>query len=57
MFVVCLVIRHRNGAAIGSTEDVVEASDVAEAERLAIERWRAQRPTCRYEPLVTTQRA
>ena len=48
VFVVCLVVRDRSGASIGSTKDIVEATDADEAERIAIERWRALRPTCRF---------
>jgi hypothetical protein len=56
VFVVCLVIRDRYGAPIGSTEDEVTANDPAEAERIAVEQWKAVRPSCRFEPLITTQR-
>ena len=47
----------RSSAVIGSTEDVVEADDAADAERIAIERWRALRPGCSFQALVTAQHA
>jgi hypothetical protein len=53
-FVVVLAVVW-NGATVGSTEDVIEARDAAEAERKAIEAWRAVRPGCSFRPLLTTQ--
>jgi hypothetical protein len=40
VFVVTLVVRDLHGASIVSTEDEVEATDAAEAERVTIERGR-----------------
>lgn len=51
-FVVTLEIRYR-GAAVGTTEDVIEAETADEAERIAIERWRAKRPNRAFAPLLT----
>lgn len=43
------------GATIGSTEDVIEAADAADAEAKAIEAWRGVRPGCSFRPLLTAQ--
>ena len=43
----------RRGACVGSTEDVIEAADAAEAEELAITAWRAARPDLTFAPLLT----
>jgi hypothetical protein len=54
LFVVRLaVVLH--GATVGSTEDVIEARDAADAEAKAIKAWRALRPGCSFRPLLTTQ--
>jgi hypothetical protein len=52
MFVVVLEMRLR-GACVGSTEDVIDAADAAEAEELAIAAWRAAEPDLTFAPLVT----
>ena len=51
-FIVLLEVRRR-GACVGSTEDVVEAVDAAEAEELAVERWKAARASYSFAPLLT----
>ncbi len=52
-FDVTLEMRRR-GTACGSTCDVIEAADAAEAEELAIAAWRALRPDLTFAPLLTT---
>jgi hypothetical protein len=42
-------------AVVGSTEDVIEARDAADAEAKAIKAWRALRPGRSFRPLLTTQ--
>jgi hypothetical protein len=56
MFEVTLEMR-RLGAACGSTCDVNEAADAAEAEELAIAAWRALRPNLTFVPLLTVAAA
>ena len=53
-FVVVLALVWK-GATVGSTEDVIEARDAADAEAKAIAAWRAARPGCSFRPLLTTQ--
>ena len=53
-FLVVLEVVWR-GAVVGSTEDVVEGEDAADAEAKAIAAWRAVRPGCSFRPLLTTQ--
>jgi hypothetical protein len=43
----------RQGARVGSTEDLIEAADAAEAEELVIAAWRAARPDHTFAPLLT----
>jgi hypothetical protein len=45
-----------NGASIGSTEDVIDADDAADAEEQAIQSWKAVRPGCTFHPLLTVAR-
>jgi hypothetical protein len=42
-------------ATVGSTEDVIEAGSVEEAEHKAIEAWLAADPRYGYRPLFTRQ--
>ena len=51
-FVVMLEERLQ-GAAVGSTEDVFDASGPLEAERLAIGAWRVAKPDGTFVPLLT----
>jgi hypothetical protein len=55
MFTVVLEIR-LNGAAVGTTSDVIEAATEEEAERKAIQAWRAARPDRSFAPLLTAVR-
>lgn len=52
-FTVVLEVVSR-GSSAGTTCDEVEADDAAEAERVAIERWKAARPDRSLRPLLTT---
>jgi hypothetical protein len=52
MFVVTLEVR-RHGSPCGTTEDVIEATSIDEAERLAIAAWTAARPDRTFAPLLT----
>ena len=45
----------QNGAAVGSTNDVIEAESADEAERKAIEAWKVARPACSFTPLFTRE--
>jgi hypothetical protein len=51
--VILSVVLH--GATVGSTEDVIEATDAAEAEVKAIAAWRAVRPDRSFRPLLTVE--
>jgi hypothetical protein len=52
-FVVVLEVR-RLGSSCGTTEDVIEAADAADAEAQAVAAWKSARPECSYAPLLTT---
>jgi hypothetical protein len=51
--VILAVVLH--GATVGSTDDVIEAEDAADAEAKAIAAWRAAGPGCSFRPLLTMQ--
>jgi hypothetical protein len=55
-FLVVLEVVWR-GAVVGSTENVIEADDAADAEAKAIAAWLAVRRGCSFRPLLTSQRA
>ena len=42
-----------NGSSFGTTEDIIEADSAEQAERQAIEAWRAVRPDRTFHPLLT----
>jgi hypothetical protein len=51
-YVVVLEVR-RHGSSFGTTEDVIEAADAAEAEAQAVAAWKNARHECSYAPLLT----